>query len=206
MKSRPIMIAGGLVWMFVVVVGLRVLLAYENTPGVAASPSVQWPANSRIERASSRATLVMLAHPRCPCTRATIGELNTLMARCQGKVKAYVLFFRPKGAAAGWENTDLWQSADSIPGVQAVADEGGMEARRFQGQTSGQTLLFNSAGHLLFSGGITGARGHAGDNAGRDAIVSLLNDGKTAQQTAQHEAFVFGCSLRDPASVREGVK
>jgi hypothetical protein len=86
--------------------------------------------------------------------------------------------------------------------VRAICDEGGIEARRFHAQTSGQTMLFDSAGHLLFSGGITGARGHAGDNVGQSAVVSLLKGGIATQ----HRTLVFGCSLRDPVASRGETK
>jgi hypothetical protein len=46
---------------------------------------------------------------------------------------------------------------------------------------------------LLFSGGITESRGHAGANAGENAIVSLVNT-HAAERT---KTFVFGCSLVD---------
>jgi len=113
------------------------------------------------------------------------------MAQAQGRVTAYVLFLKPAGFSDDWEKTDLWQSAASIPGVKVVVDQDGVEADRFQAVTSGQTVLYDTEGRLLFSGGITGSRGHSGDNAGRSAIVSLLN---TGEATAA-ETFVFGCPL-----------
>ena len=67
----------------------------------------------------------------------------------------------------------------------------GTEARRFGVSTSGQTLLYDNAGALLFAGGITGARAHQGDNDGRRSIVALLNR-ETPARTATN---VFGCSL-----------
>jgi hypothetical protein len=55
---------------------------------------------------------------------------------------------------------------------------------------------------LLFSGGITAARGHAGDNAGRSELVSLLNGGPVAPAatlnrggSARDATSVFGCPL-----------
>jgi hypothetical protein len=191
MKTRLILTTFALLWLSAVGLGLRSMLAYENAPGVAATPAGQWPHGSRIQRASQQATLVLLAHPQCPCTRASISELALLMTHCQGKVAAHVLFFKPQDAAEDWAKTALWRSAAAIPGVQVSSDEGGLEARRFHAMTSGQTLLFDSAGHLRFSGGITGARGHAGDNAGRSAIESLLNTGVTTRS----KSLVFGCSL-----------
>ncbi len=186
-----------MLWLATVGCGLWLLWGYENTPGVAAQPPGDWPTDSRLQRAPDRATLVMLAHPHCPCTRASIGELAQLMAHAQGRVTAYVLFLKPAGFADDWEQTDLWQSAARIPGVTALIDDDGAEAQRFHAATSGQTILYNAAGRLQFSGGITSARGHAGDNAGRSAIVALVNAG-AAQQT---ETSVFGCPLFNPESV-----
>jgi hypothetical protein len=166
---------------------------YENAAGAAGQAPAHWPANSRLEHAADRTTLVMLAHPHCPCTRASIGELALLMAKSQGRVTAYVLFLKPTGSADDWEMTDLWQSAASIPGVSVFADADGVEAKNFQAATSGQTVLYDAGGNLLFSGGITASRGHSGDNAGRSAIVSLLSGGESELT----KTSVYGCPLFD---------
>jgi hypothetical protein len=125
-----------------------------------------------------------------------MGELGALMAHAQGRLNAYVLFLKPAGFSEDWEKTDLWQSAASMPGVNVLIDEGGREARLFNSSTSGQTILYDSAGRLQFSGGITGSRGHSGDNAGRSAILSVVNAGAVEQA----ETFVFGCPLFDKNS------
>jgi len=194
--ARVLLLAGTILWLLVISIGLWMLWGYENTPGKAAEPPKQWPADSKILPARDHATLVMLAHPHCPCTRATIGELASIMAHSQGRLTAYVLFLKPTGFSEEWEKSDLWQSAASIPGVTAVIDDEGAEANRFHAATSGQTLLYDAAGLLLFSGGITGSRGHSGDNAGQAAIVSLVNSGASDLT----ETSVFGCPLFDPDS------
>lgn len=190
-KENLLFVVSGLLWVTMVGVGLGIVWRYENTPGVAAAPARFWPAESGLQRPPGTATIVMLAHPHCPCTRASIGELALLMAGCQGRVQAQVLFIQPDGFSDEWGQTDLWRSAAAIPGVRVSLDAGGIEARRFHAQTSGQVLLYDAAGQLLFSGGITGSRGHSGDNAGRDAIVSLLTRGAAERD----QALVFGCSL-----------
>lgn len=196
MRTRLLLILSATTWIAAVSLSFILLSDYQNSPGLAATPTSTWPRGSRIPSASDRATLILLAHPKCPCTRASIGELALLMAQCQGLVSAHVLFLKPKGVVANWEKTDLWQSAAAIPGVHVMSDEGGLEARRFHALTSGQTLLFDKDGQLLFNGGITGARAHSGDNAGRSALVSLLTSGTAVQR----KTFVFGCSLLDPES------
>jgi hypothetical protein len=190
-KNRLILIATCALWLLMVGTGIGVLRNYENAPGLSAAAPGSWPAGSPLERAAGSATLVMLAHPHCPCTRASIGELARLMAQAEGHVRAYVLFVKPTGFSEEWVQTDLPASASAIPGVSVVRDDEGVEAKRFHAATSGQTLLYDTKGNLLFSGGITSARGHAGDNAGRTAIVSLL----TTNEVAQNETPVFGCPL-----------
>lgn len=190
-RRRLILFLSALSWLSLVAVGLGFLWGYENTPGIAAESPRHWPAESRIQLAPDRATLVMLAHPHCPCTRASIGELASIMAHSQGRLSAYVLFIKPEGFTQDWNETDLWQSASNIPGVKVILDGNGKEAQLFHAATSGQTVLYNSKGSLLFSGGITGSRGHFGDNAGQASIVSLVNSAIPDQT----ETSVFGCPL-----------
>ena len=69
-------------------------------------------------------------------------------------------------------------------------------AKSFGTFTSGQTLLYDSAGRLLFKGGITAYRGHSGDNEGRSLITALLRGDAPAQIKLPVAMPVFGCSLR----------
>ena len=183
-------IAGAL-WLMAVGGGMAALWTYSTAPGIPATPPPAWPRDSRIRPSADRATLIVLAHPQCPCTRASIEELDRLMARAGDRLTAHVLFVMPPGAANGWEATDLWRSAAAIPGVTVLHDAEGTEAHRFHAATSGQVILYDAAGRLRFSGGITVARGHAGDNPGRSAIVELLE----GDSSAARETPVFGCSL-----------
>jgi hypothetical protein len=180
-----------LLWLGSAVTGLWVLAAYENKPGVSAVAPQRWPVQTRLALATDRPTLVVLAHPQCPCTRASLAELAEILARSNNRPKTYVLFLRPVGFAAGWEKTDLWESAAKLPGVTLVRDDEGREARRFGAETSGQTMLYNTSGALVFSGGITGSRGHIGDNAGQAALIDLLGRG----QADRSGTSVFGCPL-----------
>jgi len=177
-------------WIAAVAYGLGTLFQYENAPGRVGALPREW-SSTEIIRATDRPTLVMLAHPHCPCTAASVGELAQIMARLQGKVAAYVLLVKPKGAGRDWEDTGLRRSAEAIPGVRVLFDLDGAEARRFGAETSGHTLLFGADGRLLFSGGITASRGHAGDNVGESSLVALVNQ----QTPARTQTLVFGCSL-----------
>jgi hypothetical protein len=182
-------------WVAAVAFGMRALFHYENTAGRVGVLAQAWPAG-QFERATDRPTLVMLVHPHCPCTAASIGELAKIMAQLQGKMAAYVLLVKPESGDGDWDDTSLRHSAEAIPGVKVVFDPDGVEARRFGAETSGHTLLFGADGRLLFSGGITASRGHAGDNAGESAIAALVNN----QTPARTQTLVFGCSLNNPSA------
>ena len=154
--------------------GFNRLWQYEALPGPPAKPPKRYTGVAGLPHAPGRATLVMLAHPRCPCTRASVEELARLMARCQGRVAATVLFVKPAGVPDGWEKGGLWRATAALPGVRVLTDEDGILARRLGGSTSGQVLLYDRDGQLMFAGGITSTRGQAGDNAGADAIHALV--------------------------------
>src|SRR5262249_1997706 len=133
----------------------------------------------------------MLLHPRCPCSRASLGELNRILARVGRRVSVHLLFWTPERSTPDWEHTDLWRSAKALPGASASADPAGREAALFGARTSGHTALYDPAGRLLFRGGITAGRGHAGDNAGSAAILALLDRGVAERRATS----VFGCPL-----------
>ena len=171
--------------------GLAVLWRYENAPGKGATAPAKWPANTALARSHDRPTLVLLAHPQCSCTRASLAELAEALARVTARPRTYVLFLKPQGFSEDWAKSDLWRTAAALPDVTVVRDDDGAEAHLFGASTSGQTLLYDEAGSLLFAGGITGARAHQGDNDGRRAIVDLLNRGSSARAASN----VFGCSL-----------
>ena len=178
-------------WLLAVAIGFVWILNYQSTSGAAGMAPEHWPAGAQISLDSQRDTLVMFAHPQCPCTQASMEELNRLLARTEGKVAAQVLFFKPHNFPGDWVHTDLWKSAAAIPGVVVREDTNGVQARLFGAETSGYVLLYDTQGQLLFKGGITGSRGHAGDNAGEDAIIARLQ----GQAVSLKQTPVYGCSL-----------
>ena len=187
-------------WTAALAFGARVLFKYETTPGGAGPTAASWPSASSVPRPTGKPTLLMVAHPHCPCTRASIAELAQIMAHGVDKVTAYVVFVKPPGMGADWDDTDLRRSAAAIPGVTVLTDENGIEANRFGAQTSGHTLLFDQDGKLVFSGGITASRGHIGSNAGERAVRAVLQQ----QPPDRNQTPVFGCSLANRKLTAEG--
>ena len=188
------------VWASAILTGLAILTAYENAPGDQGEPPALWPEATSLHRTQGVMTLLMVAHPICPCTRASLGELARIVARAGGRLHAYVLFVSPEGADSTWSRGDLWNEAAAIPGVSVVEDHDGMEADRFGVAVSGHVLLYDARGRLSFSGGITPARGHSGDSTGRAAVLALLE----GRSPSHSRSFVFGCSLLGAADRAHG--
>jgi hypothetical protein len=193
MKSLVHRVSVGLalVWVLAVVGGFLAIHAYEGTPGAPGRAAPQWPDGSPLALAGDRPTLVMVAHPRCPCTRASAAELARIVARCEGRLEVYVLIFTPQRADPTWSRSGCAQSFAAIPGVHLLDDLDGVEACRFGAQTSGQVALYAPDGRLLYRGGITRARGQEGDNRGRENVISLVRD----RSCHSPESPVFGCPI-----------
>jgi hypothetical protein len=189
-------------WGTAVVAGIVKVWQYQLTPGAtpAPAPSV-WPVDSSIPAHSGRALLIMVAHPQCTCTRASLNELRRLMVRfraLKNPPEVYLSIIAPAGVGADWTDGPVMRNASSIRNLNIVIDPGERFARKFGATTSGHMLLYGADGRLLFSGGITDARAHEGDAAGQEAIVAALYE-KTPAVT---QTPVFGCALDKP--VRPG--
>ena len=183
-------------WLGIVASGLYILWDYETSPGKSSSSPALWPAETSIEQNRTGHTLVMLLHPQCACSRASVDELAIVMARTRGRLKSTLLFYSPASKQIDWTRGELWRRAKSVPGVVNLVDREGREAKIFRAINSGHTALYNSEGELLFSGGITPSRAHSGSNRGRSAIIAAVH----GKRLNYHGSFVFGCDIFSPQS------
>jgi hypothetical protein len=202
MRARPVVVTASLtiaaaIWVSTVAASYRAIRRFESTPGRAAAAPTSWPAGSSLVRAEGASTLVMLVHPQCSCTRASLQELQAVIEKSPRTLRTYVVVFRPHQARAGWEQTDIYAAAMRLRGTRVIVDEDGREAKRFGAFTSGQTFLYDADGRLRFEGGITLLRGHAGLNSGRAGVIHIAN-GEMGKGTHP----VFGCSIVSPGEKR----
>jgi hypothetical protein len=180
----------GGIWCAIVLTGLSLLWAHTWTPGEAARAPRHWPDESSITREPGCFTLVLFAHPQCPCVRTSLTELAALPGVRGENVRTVFVVDRPLSQSIEWSFPFSNRAAAAIPNATIVDDFGCQERKRFGAKTSGETMLFNPAGDMVFHGGVTEGRGHAGSNAGAQAVQSLL-EGRSAAASAQ----VFGCPL-----------
>jgi hypothetical protein len=190
------MIAAG-VWLLAVASAMGGVFWYAARPGEDAPAPVSWPDGLQFARDRDKPTVVMMAHPRCSCTRASLSELAQIVTRAQGRAAFHVLFVRPEGVDDGWTDTDTYRRATALPGVRVTPDPGGVTAARLGATTSGHVVVYDRNGTLRFSGGITASRGHEGENTGRSAVLAVVNGGATNDTSTK----TFGCELAERAGI-----
>ena len=159
----------------------------------------EWPSDSMIERAVDGPTLLVFLHPRCPCSQATISELERLVAATPAvELPAIrIVASAPAGAGDEWWASPLVARACQLPGAHLVRDADGQEANRFGARVSGTTLLFNQTGALIYAGGVTIGRGHEGASTGLAAVARLLRNPSSREIAVPP----FGCELVRQAGV-----
>jgi hypothetical protein len=179
--------------------GFHALMLYAGNPGTIADAITPWPEASKLNR-PKHSHLVMFIHPGCACSKASVSELKRLMAQAPDLTVQVVVMRSPKLEKLFNENP-LIEAAKKIPRTEVLYDRDGVEAKLFDAQTSGLTLLYDSNSRLAFSGGLTMARGHEGNSEGKEAILSFLK-GESSKTTS----LVFGCDIFDKVSSLTMVK
>ncbi len=182
--------AAGALWITTIAMAFDAIRRFEVTPGLPASAPRAWPASAAVPRTPGAWSLVMLVHPHCSCSRASVQELGAIVEKAPHDLETTILVYRPRDMAAGWERTGVYDAATRVRRARVLIDDDGAEARAFGGFTSGQTFLYDGEGHLRFAGGVTSLRGHAGLNRGRADVIRIATSGAG---NGTHP--VFGCAI-----------
>jgi hypothetical protein len=178
-------------WAICALIGFWALLNYELTPGESALTEKQWPAETSVALDRDKPTLVVFFHPLCPCSKASMGELEKLATDCPDRFALQIVFVVPPEIHESWEQSRLVTAAGRLPEARVRLDYRGVEAARFHASTSGETRLYSQEGRLLFQGGITASRGHEGGNQNLECLRASI----AGRSDAFHAAPVYGCPL-----------
>lgn len=184
------------VWAAIVCAGWVWMQRYGfevNSPSAHGFAEV-WPKDSTLTRNAVTPTLLVFMHPRCPCTRATLTELEKLLGRYTDEdnpLQTIAVSTVPITADAAWLDTVTTSRARLLPAAELFIDHDGREAERFGATTSGLVMLFDAEGNRKFAGGVTASRGHEGDNLGRSTLAKVLR----GESVALPELPAFGCRL-----------
>jgi hypothetical protein len=189
-------------WAAAVGISWRMILDYEfkAEATIHGETSARWPVNTGLTITPNCPTVLFFIHPKCPCTRASLAELERLWVLRGERVtnrppQLIVVATVPPDASAEWLTTGTVERASKLPGATLVIDPEGREAQRFGATTSGTVLWFDEDGRRLYAGGITASRGHEGDNIGRTCLEELLRGSMRVTKGVP----ALGCRLCLPA-------
>ncbi|PQO45433.1 hypothetical protein [Blastopirellula marina] len=196
-KITPLSTAAFVLWVIAVVGVLGSMIAYGGMAGAQLPAPKFWPNDTTIARSLDKPTLLVFLHPECPCSRATLDNLEPVIRDRDIAVVVICL---------GQLDLDSCEDLDHLGGchsqlrrwsqysnVNLVSDPVGQESDRFGAATSGYCLLFDGKGQLLYRGGVTSSRGHRGANAGVASLTTILDRSGPATDTYP----VYGCPLQE---------
>ena len=168
-----------------------VLPIVGNDQSFSTALSAKWPTSTELAKVTTSGHLIVFVHPYCPCTRATLKNLDVALDSIELHVSIVQLrterlesIHSPISSIASLANKNNWN---------LIMDNEGVEAKRFGATTSGECLLFDAEGSLLFAGGITAGRGHLGNNEGLETLKELTRRLSTPSDyhSSSHEKSQF---------------
>ncbi|MBX3315355.1 MAG: hypothetical protein KF902_00675 [Phycisphaeraceae bacterium] len=193
MKVRPLTTIVCL-WLGLLGLGVGIIERYAHLPGpIGSEPG----AHEQRERPLAR----MYVHPRCPCSRASLLELASLMSAPGVDADVEIHLYSPADASDDWAKGRTWQIAERIPRARVLIDPEAARAHADGALTSGHLVVRTAAGTVAFSGGITRARGEQGPSPAHDRVLPLLRTDPDQDNTLTLAAVapatspVFGCQI-----------
>ena len=105
------------------------LLNHEGNAVPPGGTPEHWPQGTEMSLDPKRATLLVFTHARCPCTRATLTELNRLISRYPERIAAHILVLNSEKASG------LLGKSVAVTSVAIHEDTNSPEAHRFGAKT-----------------------------------------------------------------------
>lgn len=181
--------------------GTGAVHAYMTAPSAVGAVPESWPDGAGIMRDDRGWTLVVAVHPKCPCTEASVAELERVLSDAEPRpdVIAVVRVPREEAVREEWTDTGLIRVLRRATEgrLRVIRDESGDIAGLFGALTSGHAILFDPDGVRRFEGGVTRSRGMRGPSTGTASIAALLAGRAAPAETAA----VYGCPLCDGPGV-----
>lgn len=196
-KPKSALLLVATLWLGGIGAGSLALLDHEFAAGQPNEAPVALPAQlAPFASPQKPLTLFMAVHPDCPCTGASLEQVDRLIARNPDSIQVVGLVRSAPDAEL--RDNSYWKRLLAMPHARAVADIDGELASLLGTHVSGATIAYDPDGHLRFQGGMTASRGHAGPSRGMDDLEAI------ARQLAPLDLCstpTFGCSLENASDL-----
>lgn len=190
------------IWILLIGAGLSLFSWYSTTENSLQhkhrAPSVL-PVSDKVLSVQGKKTCILFLHPHCPCSKATLTEWQRAVQAGSSTTTFYAVFFGGDGSVTEqkkWlSHTYLWNAVAHLPSVVSLIDSGSVLSSQFGAYTSGFVVLYDNNNKLLFSGGLTVARGHEGYNSYSRMLSEMLSLDSTSITSVTSP--VYGCGLQN---------
>lgn len=186
-------------WAAALLVGGYLFTGYSLDAQTSLRAVEHWPASSRLPVYDNEFHAVIFVHPKCVCSRSTLVELKRALGRSKTVPNISCVFYCPADHDPKWAQDELWELAQGVQKSARIIDLDGEEAKKFGVQISGHVMLFGRSNEQIYSGGITSARGHEGDNLG-GMMLSAFLDGENPSGI---QPPPFGCRLFQASDLKQ---
>ncbi len=180
----------GCAWLGTICAGFVWLGLSDAQPGSRGAPPVQLAAVPELQADSGLVSLTCFIHPQCPCTRATLRDLERVATHVRETAQLRVVVAYPSDHPE-WMSTATVAFASTISGVRIVPDPGGLLTAACGVKTSGHTLIYGPEGDLRYSGGLVPLRNHEGNAETRDCVLQVIE----SQPKRPVQTPAFGCPM-----------
>lgn len=187
-------------WCLLVFACAGVMVWTSRQPGLRNEPPAVLPASMTSYAIDGLPTVFIAFHPHCPCTRATVANLERAFSSSSQRLNFVALVYTPSGRPPDWADTDTVRRLAAFRGVRMVTDADGSTASAMGLKTSGEILAYDTRGNLAFAGGVTPSRGHEGDCAGLTILSDLLAGRSRTTDLSPASTDVYGCPLCNDAA------
>lgn len=160
-----------------------------------APPTLPERYRSAANLAQEELTILISVHPDCPCTAASLEQIDRFMVKHSERAKLFALVQSSENRAP--KDGNYWQQITRLPNATPIFDQGGTLAAELGIIASGATAAYDASGTLRFQGGLTASRGHAGSSKGLDALEALAS---ATERLELCSTPAFGCPIEAQAS------
>jgi len=186
-------------WLAALCGGFSAVTRFDVNAGTQKDSPPTWPSQTKLKFDDRTHNLVLSLHPMCSCSNATVTELEQVIAASGNRLKVHALISIPPNSPNEWRSSELVERVRKLPQTEVFLDENCDEAKRYGAATSGDVVLYSTDRQRVFRGGITAARGHAGDSLGKETIIAFVS-GKDVESK---DTPVFGCRLENEPETRK---
>lgn len=199
-KSRASLLGIAFLWASGILAGTWAMLDHEFATGSYMSAPETIPSSLRPYLSETRPYLLVIAvHPECSCTRASIEQVERLLAAHPDTLEVLALYStaieKQSTGVLPSHSAGYRETLSQLPHTRILPDPDGALADSLHATLSGAVAVYDQAGQLRFEGGLTASRGHSGSSLG---LTHLGDIARALEPRELCSTPVFGCSLENP--------